>query len=97
MWQSLAAKTPMGFHPSVIAIDGPLLPFGANRRIRRHVESIFLRAPFTIVADPDSAIMALDWLYERMVTSGGWNRCCQKTLIFPMWSGNACEQRPIMN
>jgi hypothetical protein len=39
-------KIPKDFHPSVIAIDGPLLPEGAPHDIRRHVESVFIRAPF---------------------------------------------------
>ena len=45
-WESRESKIPHGFHPSVIAIDGPLLPLGADRHIRRRVESIFIRAPF---------------------------------------------------
>jgi hypothetical protein len=45
-WKSREAKIPKGFHPSVIAIDGPLLPLGADQHIRRHVESVFIRAPF---------------------------------------------------
>ena len=45
-WESRAAKIPHGFRPSVIAIDRPLLPQGAAHNIRRHVESVFIRAPF---------------------------------------------------
>jgi hypothetical protein len=45
-WESRASKIPKGFQPSVIAIDGPLLPKGTAHDIRRHVESIFIRAPF---------------------------------------------------
>jgi hypothetical protein len=45
-WESRETKIPKGFHPSVIAIDGPLLPQGAPHDIRRHVESVFIRAPF---------------------------------------------------
>jgi hypothetical protein len=45
-WESRKAKIPDGFHPSVIAIDGPLLPLGADLQVRRHVESLFVRAPF---------------------------------------------------
>jgi hypothetical protein len=45
-WESREAKIPKGFHPSVIAIDGPLLPVGADQHVRRHVESIFIRAPY---------------------------------------------------
>jgi hypothetical protein len=45
-WESREAKIPKGFHTSIIAIDGPLLPQGTAHDIRRHVESIFIRAPF---------------------------------------------------
>jgi hypothetical protein len=45
-WESRVAKIPKGFHPSVIAIDGPLLPSDADRNICRHVESVFIRTPF---------------------------------------------------
>jgi hypothetical protein len=45
-WESRKAKIPDGFQPSVIAIDGPLLPLDADLRTRRHVESLFIRAPF---------------------------------------------------
>src|SRR6202041_1387650 len=45
-WESREAKIPRGFQPSVIAIDGPLLPLDADLRTRRHVESVFIRAPF---------------------------------------------------
>jgi hypothetical protein len=44
--ESRKAKIPHGFRPSVIAIDGPLLPLGADQHVRRHVESVFIRAPF---------------------------------------------------
>jgi hypothetical protein len=54
-WISREAKIPKGFHPSVIAIDGPLLPFGADRHIRRYVESIFIRAPFHNRCRPGSS------------------------------------------
>jgi len=45
-WKSREAKIPKGFQPSFIAIDGSLLPLGADQRIRRYVESAFIRAPF---------------------------------------------------
>ena len=45
-WESRKAKIPDGFQPSVVAIDGPLLPLGADLHMRRHVESVFIRAPF---------------------------------------------------
>jgi hypothetical protein len=45
-WESRKAKIPDGFQASVIAIDGPLLPLDAHPEVRRHVESVFNRAPF---------------------------------------------------
>src|ERR1700730_7544540 len=52
-WESRKAKIPNGFQPSVIAIDGPLLPLGTDLHMRRHVEPLFIRAPFHItVGDP---------------------------------------------
>jgi hypothetical protein len=33
-WKSREAIIPEGFHPSVVAIDGPLLPIGADQHIR---------------------------------------------------------------
>jgi hypothetical protein len=45
-WESRKAKLPDGFQPTVIAIDGPLLPLGADLNVHRHVESLFVRAPF---------------------------------------------------
>ena len=44
--ESRKAKIPDGFQASVIAIDGPLLPLDADPNVRRHVESVFIRAPF---------------------------------------------------
>src|ERR1700730_7446511 len=45
-WESRETKIPKGFQPSIIAIDGPLLPLDADLRTHRHVESLFIRAPF---------------------------------------------------
>ena len=45
-WKSREAIIPHGFKPSVIAIGGPLIPLGADLQIHRHVESVFIRAPF---------------------------------------------------
>jgi hypothetical protein len=45
-WESREAKIRSGFQPSVIALDGPLLPQCSPHGIRRHVESVFIRAPF---------------------------------------------------
>jgi hypothetical protein len=66
-WKSRKAKAPLGFQPSVIAIDGPLLPLGADQHVRRHIEPLFICAPFHItVADPPLVvIMASDWNWTR--------------------------------
>jgi len=42
-WESRQAIIPHGFKPSV---NGPLLPQGSDPNILRHVEAIFVRAPF---------------------------------------------------
>ena len=53
-WESRKAKIPDDFQPSIIAIDGPILPLGADHYIRRSVEPpLFIFAPFHItVGDP---------------------------------------------
>jgi hypothetical protein len=45
-WTSREAYIPNGFQPSVVAVDGPLLPQGTNQLIRRQCESAFIHAPF---------------------------------------------------
>jgi hypothetical protein len=45
-WEERKARLPAGFRPSVIALDGPLLPRGANELVRRRCEFTFIRAPF---------------------------------------------------
>jgi hypothetical protein len=57
-WESREARIPKGFQPSIIAIDGPLLPLGADLHIRRHVELLFIRAPFHITVG-DSALVVI--------------------------------------
>jgi hypothetical protein len=39
-------KDSSAFQPTLIALDGPLLPRGADKLIRRPCESIFIHAPF---------------------------------------------------
>jgi len=45
-WESREARIPRGFQPTVIALDGPLLPQGADNLIPRPCESVFIHAPF---------------------------------------------------
>jgi hypothetical protein len=45
-WASRRGCLPSRVCPSVIALDGPLLPHGANARIRRRCEWLFIHAPF---------------------------------------------------
>ena len=44
--ESRKAQIPAGFRPDFIAIDGPLLPRGANELVRRRCEHVFIHAPF---------------------------------------------------
>jgi hypothetical protein len=45
-WASRKTRIPGGFQPALIALDGPLLPRGADMLIRRPCESVFIHAPF---------------------------------------------------
>jgi hypothetical protein len=45
-WKEREAKIPRGFRPSIIALDGPLVPRDADVPIRRSCEAVFVRAPF---------------------------------------------------
>ena len=45
-WESRAAQIPSDFRASVIAIDGPLLPQGADNHLYRLCEALFIRSPF---------------------------------------------------
>jgi hypothetical protein len=45
-WESRQSAIPSGFQPSVIALDGPLLPQGVDKLIRRHCELLFIHSPF---------------------------------------------------
>jgi hypothetical protein len=63
-WESRKAKIPDGFQPSIIAIDGALLPLGTDQYIRRSDEPpLFICAPFHIaVGDPALVVItASDW------------------------------------
>jgi predicted nuclease with RNAse H fold len=45
-WEKRKARIPASFQPNVIAVDGPLLPKGADELVRRKCEFVFIRAPF---------------------------------------------------
>jgi hypothetical protein len=45
-WKRREAQIARDFQPSVIALDGPLLPRGADERVRRLCETVFVHAPF---------------------------------------------------
>jgi hypothetical protein len=45
-WESRVTRIPGGFQPTLIALDGPLLPRDADKLIRRSCESVFIHAPF---------------------------------------------------
>src|SRR5208282_5601043 len=44
--ESRETRIPGGIRPALIALDGPLLPPGADELIRRSCESVFIHAPF---------------------------------------------------
>jgi len=46
-WECRRGRIPAGFRPSVIALDGPLLPQGVNELVRRRCEFLFTHAPFS--------------------------------------------------
>ena len=45
-WESRKAAIPAHFQPTVIALDGPLIPQGAEDVVRRSCEFRFIRTPF---------------------------------------------------
>ncbi len=45
-WESRKVRIPTDFEPDVIAVDGPLLPQGADELVRRRCELTFIRKPF---------------------------------------------------
>ena len=91
-WECRKAKTPYGFQPSVIAIDGPLLRLGADLHMSRHVEPLFICAPFHVtVGDPALVvIMAWDW-----IASGIHSNCPQRTGFRFLFVHVAWHLRPI--
>jgi hypothetical protein len=64
-WESRKAKIPHGFRASIIAIDGPLVPLGPDQHIRRHVESIFIRAPFHNRCKPGLSHSGVGFQFRR--------------------------------
>jgi hypothetical protein len=95
-WESREAKIPKGFHPSVIAIDGPLLPGGAPHDIRRHVESVFIRTPFHNRCRPGLSHHGVG--LELRQASG--NACTQFGSILTasvlLNGGTVCHEGPIV-
>jgi hypothetical protein len=94
--KSREAKIPYGFQPSVIAIDGPLLPLGADQRIRRHIESIFIRAPFHNRCRPGLS----DCGVGRKFRSASSDACTQFSRILAKSvlanGGTVCREGPIV-
>jgi len=45
-WSQRRHFVPSDFCPTIIALDGPLLPFGAAELARRECELLFVRAPY---------------------------------------------------
>jgi hypothetical protein len=64
-WENRGAKIPKDFHPSAIAIDGPLLPLGTDQHIRRHVEFIFSRSPIHNRCKPGLSHSGVGFRFRR--------------------------------
>jgi hypothetical protein len=91
-WESRKAKVPDGFQPSVIAIDGPLLPLGADLHLRRHVEFIFSRSPFHNRCKPGLSHSGVGFQFRRASDDA----CVQFSLILaPSALGNGDGARRI--
>ena len=101
-WESRKAKIPYGFQPSVIAIDGPLLPLGADLHMRRHVEPLFICAPFHItVGDPALVVIvgrrigvASGIHSDSLQRTGSWFLCVH-TRFGTNHQGVAWQSRPV--
>jgi len=95
-WKCREAKIPKGFQPSFIAIDGPLLPEGSARNMRRHVESISIRATFHNRCGPGLSHNGVG--LELRQASG--DACTQFSRILAASQsgnrGNVCRDGPIV-
>ena len=95
-WESRQAQIPTGFQPSVIAIDGPLLPFGADFHIRRHVESVFIRAPFHNRCKPGLSDLGFG-LELRQASGDAYAQFSRILAASPPGNGGAvCREGPIV-
>jgi hypothetical protein len=95
-WESREAKIPRGFQPSVIAVDGPLLPLGADEHVRRHVEFVFSRAPFHNRCKPGHSHNGVGFAFRR--ASGDAYRDFSRILENPLSAkkGNVRREGPIV-
>jgi len=64
-WESRKAQIPCEFRPTVIAVDGPILPEGADERDRRLCETVFIHAPFQNRCKPGLSHWGLGWELRR--------------------------------
>jgi hypothetical protein len=90
-WARREAVIPHGFHPSMIALDGPLLPQGASESMRRPCESLFVRAPFHNRCKPGLSHSGSGLALRRATADA----CIQfaRKLSETASSGNACVRR----
>jgi len=101
-WKSREAQIPSGLHPSVITINGPLLPLGADLHMRRHVEPLFICAPFHItVGDPALVVIvgrrigvASGIHSDSLQRTGSWFLCVH-TRFGTNHQGVAWQSRPV--
>jgi hypothetical protein len=95
-WKSREAKIPKDFHPSIIAIDGPLLLQGAPDDIRRHVESVFIRAPFHNRCRPGLSHHGVGLELRQASGDAGTQFGRFLAPLVPGNSGNVCREGPIV-
>jgi predicted nuclease with RNAse H fold len=85
-WESRVSQIPDGFRPSIIAIDGPLLPQGADNLIRRSCEAIFVRVPFHNRCKPGLS----HWGFGSELRRASAEACLQfGQLLDPAFEGRA--------
>ena len=78
-WENRKERIPLGFQPSVIALDGPVLPRGADERIRRQCEFVFSYAPFWNRCKPGLS----HWGFGLEMRRAATEACSQFSKILP--------------
>jgi len=86
-WESREAQIARDFRPSVIALDGPLLPRGAEEHVRRLCELVFIHAPFHKRCKPGLSHWGLGLQLRRASAEA----CAQFSRILTLSSLEECK------